>query len=111
MDAEVGLNDGYHAYLVTGWALDVAGQDSFTNEVPEGAIRFAPPAAGQTGALRMLSECMYDLGIQRSGDWAKMRGHVLPYLGNEGQRVLRDAEKSTDRFEGFFEGFARAQAI
>ncbi len=102
------LMDAYHPYLVTGWALNVAGQGGFQAPVAEGALRFLPPVYAAQGALRSMSECMFDLGDQRSGNWDQMRAHVMPYLGNAGQQVLRDAEGSSDQFERFFAGFARA---
>jgi len=37
-----------------------------------------------------------------------MRGFVLPYLGLEGHEILMQAEHSTDKFDDFFQGFARA---
>lgn len=107
-DPQGPLNDAYHLYLVTGWAMKVAGQDSFDVLVAPGALRFAPADAAPQGALRSLSECLYDLGDLRSASWERMRAHVMPYLGNAGQQVLREAEGSSDHFEGFFAGFARA---
>ena len=107
-DAEVPMQDAYHGYLVTGWAMDVAGQGGFDKPVHSGALRFVSPTNAQQGALRMMSECMFDLGTQRSKEWQAMRGHVMPHLGNSGQEVLRAAEQSSDHFEGFFAGFARA---
>ena len=102
------MNDAYHAYLVTGWALHAAGQDNFQAPVKPGALRFAPSVVSPQGALRTMSERMYELGNMRSGDWEKMRAQVMPYLGNTGQQILTQAEQSSDCFEGFFAGFARA---
>ena len=107
-DPDAPLNDAYHAYLVTGWALNVAGQDSFAAPIPPGALRFAPSVQRPQGALRSLSEYMYDLGDLRSSDWDKMRARVMPHLGHIGQQVMEQAEQSSDHFEGFFAGFARA---
>ena len=107
-DPDASMQDAYHAYLVTGWACHVAGLRSFDAPVATGALRFAPRLQRPQGALRTLSECMYDLGAQRSRDWHKMRAHVMPRLGNVGQQVMAQAERSSDHFEGFFAGFARA---
>lgn len=107
-DPDAPMHDAYHAYLVTGWAQHVAGQGSFETPVVAGALRFAPSPQRPQGALRSLSECMFELGDQRSADWHKMRAHVMPHLGNLGQRVVAEAEQSSDHFEGFFAGFARA---
>lgn len=109
-DAGSGLNDPYHEYLVTGWASQVAGAPAFAAEVPEGPVRFARPSI-PVGALRTMSERMFELGQTRSGDWHHMRGHVAPYLGPDGHEVLANAEQSSDKFDAFFEGFARAGSV
>ena len=107
-DPHVPVDDAYHVFLVTGWSLHAAGQDGFDAPAAPGALRFAPSATSPQGALRTMSERMYDLGDQRCADWEKMRAHVMPYLGNMGQQVVTQAEQSSDFFEGFFAGFARA---
>jgi hypothetical protein len=99
--------DAYHAYLVTGWAQKISGNHGFTKSVPDGVVSFAMPAPYES-TLRPMSECLINLGQARSGDWQKMRGHVLPYLGPHSHEVLMQAEASTDKFDAFFEGFARA---
>jgi len=109
-DTEEPLADAYHLYLVAGWAQHLAGQKAFAHVPPEPALRFLAPNV-QTGALRSLSECLFDLGPTRNADWAQMRGHVMPYLGPDGHQVLYQAEQSTDKFDAFFEGFARANVI
>ena len=100
-------HDAFHAYLVTGWAQAVRGDPSFEREVPWGPLHFAGPPE-PASALRPLSECLYDLGTARSGDWSGMRGHVVPYLDPACREILKRAEASTTRFDAFFEGFARA---
>lgn len=106
-DARQSAHDGYHEFLVTGWAMTIAEQKAFTTPIPPGAVRFNKRFAPQ-GALRTLSECMFDLGAKRSADWAKMRDVVWPRLGQSGHAVLAAAEQSTDLFQPFFERFARA---
>jgi hypothetical protein len=88
----------------------VAGQKSFVQVPSDTALRFLAPNV-QRGALRSLSECLFDLGATRSADWTQMRGHVMPYLGPDGHHILYQAEQSTDQFDAFFEGFARATAL
>ncbi len=105
--AESTLQDSYHEYLVTGWSLHVAGAQAFTAEVPGPNPRFYKKFAAH-GALRALSQCMFDLGNQRSGDWARMRPKVLLGVGEEGHAVLKAAEESSELFEPFFANFARA---
>ena len=99
--------DAYHAFLVTGWAQAIAGRATFRSALPDGSVFFDAPV-GLQSTLRPLSACLFDLGHDRCADWGKMRGHVLPYLGEEGHQVLCQAEESTDMFGAFFEGFARA---
>ncbi|MEM6303156.1 MAG: hypothetical protein AAF744_00455 [Pseudomonadota bacterium] len=102
-----GMQDAYHEYLVTGWALKVAGLGGFERLVDVAHPRFERAAPPQ-GVLRVMSESMYDLGPQRTDDWAKMRGPVFARLGQSGQTVMRAAEASTEHFAGFFAGFSRA---
>ncbi len=104
------LHDGYHEYLVTGWATQIAGGTAFHGDIPEGSLRFRQPE-GSSGALRVMSERMFEMGPARSGDWHDMRGHVVPYLGPDGHDVLAGAERSSDKFDAFFEGFARVRAV
>ncbi|MGC1495538.1 MAG: hypothetical protein WA790_07005 [Sulfitobacter sp.] len=106
-DAGGELHDGYHAYLVTGWAMQIAGDEAFGGNIPEGSLRFSH-GAGSTSALRTMSERMFEMGQTRSDDWQQMRAHVAPYLGTDGHDVLASAEQSTDKFEAFFAGCARA---
>ncbi len=109
-DGALGLTDACHEYLVTGWALDVAGQGGFAADVPAGPLRFRcrqRPA----GVLRSMSECMFGLSDARRADWSRMRRYVMADLGQYGHALLAEAEQSTDQFDAFFEGFARAHAI
>lgn len=105
--ASVPAADGFHAYLVTGWARSVAGAPLFEAEIAHGPLFFADESRAPS-ALRPLSECLLDLGDVRSGDWSGMRGQVIPYLDAHTCEILRAAEESTDKFSGFFEQFARA---
>jgi Domain of unknown function (DUF6902) len=106
-DAQAPLADGFHLHLVCHWALDLAGKSPMPAAVPQGPLRFMRPAPAQ-GALAGLSQSLLDLGVARSGDWGRMRGHVLACLGPEAHDILLEAEHSTPHFEGFFEIFARA---
>ncbi len=99
--------DGFHAYLVTGWAQMVAGARAFQADLNHTPLTFVDPGR-RASALRPLSECLLDLGDVRSGDWTGMRGQVFPYLDPHSCDILMRAEASTDKFDGFFEQFARA---
>lgn len=99
--------DGYHAFMVTGWAQAVAGRASFEAEIPQGAVCLAQ-SVHTSSALRPVSECLYELGSKRSHRWPGMRGQLVPALSSEHQMVMQLAEDSSDMFEDFFAAFARA---
>ena len=98
--------DGYHAYLVTGWAAHMSGGAAFCQPVPQGAvaIRYTPP----NGALQALSAALFDMGETRQAQWSLMRGRVMRALDPEAQEILTEAETSCPQFEAFFARFARA---
>ena len=99
--------DGFHTYLVTGWAQRVAGQSAFEVEIGEGPLVFREQAV-TGGALRPLSKCLYDLGRARRADWSAMRAAILPYLDADSRAILQRAEDSSAMFGSFFKGFSRA---
>jgi len=102
--------DSYHEYLVAAWSVRAAGGVGFGTELPDGPMQFVfPTAAGS--ALRPMSACMYELDDARDGDWSRMRRHVSECLGPDGQDILNGAEQSTDKFDAFFEGFARIGSL
>ena len=105
-DADCPSHDGYHEYLVTGWAASLAGDTAFRGDVPDGPVTFERLAT--VGPLRALSESLLALGDTRSGDWSQMRGRLMPLLSQDGYEIVAHAEGSSDCFEAFFEGFARA---
>ena len=109
--ADVGapLQDDYHEWLVTGWAMQIAGRPMRSTDIPKGALRFHKGRKG-VGALRPLAACLNDMGANRRADWGHMRPHVLSYLCAESHATLLHAERAGPYFEEFFEGFARARA-
>ena len=104
--AHLSAQDNYHDYFVCNWSMAVSGRDSFTKKTEYDRMAFyrATPIAGP---LREMSECMFRLDDQRSADWNEMRGIVEGSLTEIGFDILTEAERSTDKFEAFFEGFAR----
>ncbi|MCX7559553.1 hypothetical protein OS190_08210 [Sulfitobacter sp. F26204] len=105
--AEETKQDAYHAYLMTGWAQAVSGETGFDAPVPNGPLYFRATSR-PVSALRPLSECLYELGARRSGDWASMRGRIMPLLARQSRDILQATEASTGKFDVFFEAFARA---
>lgn len=99
--------DDYHVYFVNSWLMALRGQRDFVKPAEAGATSFhrapvpAPP-------LRQMSMAMYRMDAARSRDWAAMRPHVEAGLSEIGHDILAEAEASSDRFEDFFAGFARA---
>ncbi len=110
-DRAQGAADAYHLYLVTGWALMVEGQGGFDQSVPTGGTLHFAASEMPGGALRSLSETLFGLGAGRSANWNGMRGRVISCLTQENRDVLQAAEASTDKFDAFFAGFARATGI
>lgn len=103
------VQDDYHEYLVCNWLMNCKGERSFAKAMQPGGMVFRRPS-GMAGPLRELSECMYRLD-DRSGDWHAMRSVVLDNLSESAQTVLAWAENSSDKFDMFFEGFARAGGV
>ena len=109
-DVALPLEDACHEYLVTEWASHRQYKPAFDKPVPQGPLRFARRQT-QSGVLRSLSQSLYDLAEYRSGDWQYMRLQVMPDLGEHAHDLVLDAERSTDRFDAFFEQFARASPV
>lgn len=100
-------SDDYHEYIVTNWWAKVAGLSGAESVPLENGMRIVRRCE-RKGALRAVSEVMYQLGPARSGDWHRMR-HVLERsLGPEQHIILEGAAQSSTRFDSFFEGFSRA---
>ena len=101
--------DDYHEFLVCNWWMAQSGQQPFAKSLSFEPMSFTS-ASGSSGPLRELSECMYKLDDQRSGDWDAMRPVVLDHLSDDAQLVVSFAESSCERFSDFFAGFARADS-
>ncbi|WP_422028910.1 DUF6902 family protein [Roseovarius sp.] len=97
--------DDYHTWLMVNWFMDLSGRGGFAHEMPEGAVVFAAPEPN-SGPLRELSDCMYNMTEARSPDWGQMRDRVGDRLSDEARTVLAAAEQAVD-FGAFFKGFAR----
>lgn len=101
-------SDAYHEYLVTSWWAQFADQPSFPG-VPEAQGLHVTRHAARKGPLRAMSEYMFDLGPARSSDWSRMREAMTDAVGLDGEEIITGAEQSSQRFNAFFEGFARAK--
>lgn len=102
------LNDGFHAYLVTGWALQADGQTGFAAAVPDGPLRIEADINPHS-ALRPMSAWLGDTTQQprKRGDWGAVKLDILSRLDETKAAVLERAERSTPVFAAFFERFAR----
>ncbi|WP_299953324.1 hypothetical protein [uncultured Roseobacter sp.] len=100
-------SDAYHEYLVTCWWAQFADRPSFPGEACSTGLYVARHAA-RKGPLRAMSEYMFQLGPARSNDWSQMRAAMTDAVGEDGEDILSGAEQSSDRFDAFFESFARA---
>lgn len=103
---QVSTQDDYHDYFVCNWLMAVSGRDAFVKEAAPERMAFlrADPYAAP---LREMSECMFRLEDNRSGDWQAMRPVIKQSLSEIGNDILTEAEQSTAHFDAFFEGFAR----
>lgn len=99
--------DDYHAYLVAAWSAMSAGGEGLAKDVPEGQFAIAMPRPALS-ALRPMSECIFAMDDARDGNWGRMRDHVAGHLDADRTQILLEAEQSTDKFDAFFAGFARA---
>lgn len=102
------LNDGFHAYLVTGWALQAEGQKGFTAKIPTGPLRI-DMEGHRLSALRPMSAWLGETTARprKRGDWGAVRADILNRLCDTRRAVLERAERSTPVFAAFFERFAR----
>lgn len=100
------VTDDYHDYFVSNWAMAVAGRDAFVKLAEPARMAFWRPES-DAAPLREISQCMYQMNDARSADWQTMRPHVESVLSDAGHEILSMAEASTQKFEAFFEGFAR----
>lgn len=100
------MMDDYHEYFVCNWAMSIAGHDVFAKRFEPQRMSFHAPQ-GRISPLRAMSECMYQLDADRTGDWGRMRQHVIDVLPPEAAEVLSSAEQASTDFGEFFSGFAR----
>ncbi|MFK7868002.1 MAG: hypothetical protein AB8B58_02055 [Roseobacter sp.] len=99
--------DAYHEYLVTNWWSMLNRNTGFSGAGGDGAAMIVRHGA-PTGPLRAMSECMFHLGRDRSTNWTRMRDVISNAIGQDASSILAFAERSSPRFDAFFEGFARA---
>ena len=58
-----------------------------------------------------MSQSLFAMTDLRNGDWPRMRQRIWPDLDGAGHALLQSAEQSTDKFDAFFEKFARIGAV
>lgn len=104
---QVPLVDGYHEYLVSTWAMLAMGYDDSGAAVPPRRCAFQ--RRQQTaGVLRPLSAALLSMAEARGADWTGMQHSLFGMLDADGIDLLTAAATASDHFDGFFEGFARA---
>lgn len=108
-DPAANINDDYHDYLVCNWHQAVTGAPLFRSPLQDARMRFASGSRLQT-VLRELSQTIYGMD-HRSGDWGRMRPRMEPELSPQARDVLSVAAQSSDMFDAYFEGFARAGGL
>lgn len=106
----VRVQDDYHEFLMCHWHQALSGNAVFDAAIPQGRVRFER-SPDRSVPLREVSEYMLRHTDSRSGDWNAMRRPLETEISKEAADVLITASKSSDRFEAFFEGFARADRI
>jgi hypothetical protein len=105
--ANLSLQDDYHEFLVCNWHQATVGDSAFAKAFVCDRMRFDRSPCRAT-PMREMSEAMFNLDTARSGDWGSMRLHMENRLSPEALEVLAQAETSSQHFEEFFHGFARA---
>ena len=103
------VQDDYHEFLVCNWHQAISGDAAFVKGFVHDRMRFDHSSHRAT-PMREMSEAMFNLDDARSGDWISMRLHMEDTLSPEAMSVLAQAETSSQHFEEFFHGFARADA-
>ena len=102
--------DHYHDYLMCNWLLKLADKPLPETAFVAGRVSFFRPGA-EFSPLRGLSESLFNMADNRSEDWQRMRPFVEASLEEDALFALSQAEESTDQFEAFFAGFARARRL
>ncbi|MCC1493325.1 hypothetical protein [Cognatishimia sp. F0-27] len=102
----VGLGDAYHEFFVCNWHAATCAQEPF--RAPLSATRTRFDRGARPAALGEISQAILAQGEARSGDWGVMQSRMASLLSEQAQDVLFAAAQSSDQFDAFFEGFARA---
>lgn len=102
-------DDDYHDYFVCNWLMALSGRPAFVQAGDTGPVAFRrlSPVAGP---LRHMSEALFRSEHARSADWHVMRPVLEESLTEIDHDILSDAQNSSDKFDAFFAGFARAGA-
>lgn len=103
----VSCSDDYHSYLVCNWHAGVVGGDVFRNQLSKSRTRF-DRSRGPAAPLREMSHLMMQMEGSRSREWPVMRSHIADALSPNALDVIDTAADSTEHFDAFFAGFARA---
>ncbi|MGR3496697.1 DUF6902 family protein [Citreimonas sp.] len=103
---DVSVADDYHEFLVCNWHAAVSGRPVFRKPIAAERTRF--DRAPRLAPLSEISRAMMTLDTARSGDWSVMRDRMQPSLSPATCDLMEAAARSSEHFDAFFEGFARA---
>ncbi|MDA7550645.1 hypothetical protein N8760_02340 [Rhodobacteraceae bacterium] len=104
------VQDHYHSYFMGNWLAALRGNPVFEGKLLARAMSFQA-SQKSVSPLRGLSESIFKMDAQRCAEWEKMRGRITVDLSTDAYSILELAEKSSPRFEEFFAGFARSNAV
>ncbi|WP_136441569.1 DUF6902 family protein [Pacificoceanicola onchidii] len=103
----VSINDNYHDFLICNWHEATCGGEAFRKPLSGGRMRFEKQPH-HAAALREISQAMLALDDARVGDWSIMKRRMADTVSEEALGMLEVAATTSDHFEAYFEGFARA---
>ncbi|MCT4559459.1 MAG: hypothetical protein N4A61_15525 [Pelagimonas sp.] len=109
-DPAVSVNDDYHEFFVCNWHQAVTGGEIFRKPFAGGRMRL-DRGPRMANALREISQAMLGMDDARSGDWDVMRPRMEAELSEEAWDVLGMASQTSQHFDAYFQGFARAGAV
>jgi len=103
-----GAADHYHEYLVANWACAQIGASAFSGPYASEGVALISPVTPM-GAMRALSQALFELDAPRRSSWAVMQLKLEAALPEQVCAHLASVAAATSQFEVFFEKFARVE--